>query len=538
MSKSNQLIKKITFVLGWFAYLSAILIGLYGSLKVVVSLSRIDPDTCHSLMLWEGISSHGLSWVKGWIFTQDNWLFSLSPFHFVGFLVFGAKPEVAVFGGWVIFVLSALTSGAIAWQLNANRAALLIPLLLLLAGHFVHLEGFASYSTSHNITNLFGLVCLLVIIRWLRTRKSINLLLIFLLLAAGAVSDPWMIAAYNLPILLVSVAMCFIPALSIRRIECVKLFLVALLSILAVKTKLFGALSFLPSVDFHLGSWAIIKNNGLFLMKNMGGMLDIFPLHNADDLFYAAMSILAVVTLLLFNIVKASRSKLAANTPIIVITLCSAFSIGGIALAYVIGGIEATGITARFLLNCFYLISIGLVVLIDRNWQRSSSPGRIVSVSVMLLFLAAGISSNWQAWQIAGFAIKDGGTNAIVDFLRKEKLSYGYGPYWGAHANAVTAASGFTIRIRPVVFDKTNGSMLAGIRPESSKHWYSTNDAPIGQKEYFVFVRSDGEECADMNICIEGLNHQFGNPVRQLKYQDATILIWDHPLIGPAAMPR
>jgi hypothetical protein len=535
---SIQHTRKIPRPIFWLMLLISTLVGMYGSLKVVVGLSRIDPDSCHSIMLWHGVTDHGMSWLSAWIFTQDNWLFSLVPFHFLGFLIFGATPAVVIFGGWVIFILSAFVSGAIAWKLDAKRAALLIPVVLLFAGHFVHANSFASYSTSHNVTNLFGLASLLALLQWVHTRKNISLILLLLILIAGAVSDPWMVAAYNLPIMLVSAILCFIPTLKIKRMDCAKLFLVALVSILAVKTKLFRTLTFLPSMEFHVGSWDTIKNNFLFLIKNLGGMLDVLPFLESNDFVYAAISLLIIVSLLIANIVKAIRSNVINEKSIFIFALCSFFSIGGISLAYAIGSIEATSITARFLVNCMYLSVIGLGVLLDRQWEQSSTTIRIVSFSVITLFLLAGVTSNFQAWKAPGFAVKGGGTIELLDFLQKNNLSYGYGPYWGAHANAVTAASDSKVRIRPVVFDNTTGMMIAGTRPESSKHWYLPDDAPVDQKEYFVLVRRDVEECVDINLCIAGLEKQFGSPVKRLKYSDATILVWDHPLISYLAPPR
>jgi len=74
--------------------------------------------------------------------------------------------------------------------------------------------------------------------------------------------------------------------------------------------------------------------------------------------------------------------------------------------------------------------------------------------------------------------------------------------------------------------------MIVRTRAESSRRWYSEEDFPPNQKQFFVFVTSDFEECADVNVCISGLAKQFGNPVRTLRYEDATIMVWDHPLIG------
>jgi hypothetical protein len=41
-----------------------LLVGLCGSFKVVLGLFGIEPDTIHSLMLWQGMSEHGLPWSR------------------------------------------------------------------------------------------------------------------------------------------------------------------------------------------------------------------------------------------------------------------------------------------------------------------------------------------------------------------------------------------------------------------------------------------------------------------------------------------
>ena len=56
----------------WFLYFLSIIVGLYGSLKVVFCLFGIEADACHSIVLWYGVNSFGLSWLKDWLFTQDN----------------------------------------------------------------------------------------------------------------------------------------------------------------------------------------------------------------------------------------------------------------------------------------------------------------------------------------------------------------------------------------------------------------------------------------------------------------------------------
>ena len=173
----------------------------------------------HSLMLWDGIRSHGIGWISGWKFTQDNWLLSLLPLHFLAFSLFGPKISIVVVFGWVIFVFSALCAGAIAWRLGLRTAAVASTVVLLNLNSFAHMRGFVSFSTSHNITNLFGLLCVLAIVHWLESRSALLLSAISLLLVAGAVSDPWMLASYVAPMGILGVGLIVFSMSRKRRVR-------------------------------------------------------------------------------------------------------------------------------------------------------------------------------------------------------------------------------------------------------------------------------------------------------------------------------
>lgn len=529
----------------WSRVLLAIMlvVGLVGSLKVVTAQFGVDADTSHSLMLWYGIEAHGLPWVRDWIFTQDNWLLSLVPFHFLGFLLFGPTPAVAIFFGWLIFVSSAFVSGAIVRQLGAARAALPVALALLFLGVYAHRSGFVSYSTSHNITNLFGLAALYIVLSWGRVRRPGKLLAVLALLVAGSVSDPWMVAAYDVPFALVGAALMVFPSPTIGRADGFKVLAVSAAAIVSVKTRLFGLLGFLPPMAFSRGNWATMGANSSFLIKDLGGLLNIVPFADANDALPAIVSLLVVLTLLALAAVKAAKADSADSAarrvpaPIRSATLvCAAFavmSMGIIALALVISCREAADHSARFLINGVYLIVIGLGVLIESNWPTYSIGEKSAYALLAFLFVFSGAASNFRLWTRPGFAIDDMGTQALADYLSSNGLTYGYGPYWGANANALTATSRSAVIIRPVAFDKNDGTMIVGNRGESSKRWYTADDYPPGQKSFFVYVANDGEECADVAICLRGLSRQFGPPARTLEHGGARVLVWDHPLLTP-----
>lgn len=523
-SKKSTLISLVNLII--------FVVGVYGSFKVVLGLFGIEADTSHSLMLWHGMKEHGLVWVSDWLFTQDNWLLSLVPFHFIGFSIFGPKASVVIIFGWLIFIFSAFISGAIAWRLGAKKAAIFIFLVLLNLGLYAHSSGYVSYSTSHNITNLFGLASVLILINWFARPNNFLLVLLLLLLTSGAVSDPWMLASYNLPILLVGLWFMARPTEVISRNQSLKLITVAGISIVAVKTKLFGTLSFLPSMHFVVGEWSTLNSNSVYLIKDLGGLLNIIPFSGANAFLPSLLTVAVVGAVLLFSIFKNIRSWSYTNPATIAHFSFTLFSVGGIISAFVITSVEAMDYSARFLISSAYLIVITIGVLAERNWGNAGKSYRYVLVLILSLFFTSSLVSNFNYISNRDFKFKDTDVLGTISFLKENGLTYGYGPYWGSNANAVSAASMSRILIRPVVFNKNNGMMIVGNRPASSKRWYTDEDIPAGVNEFFVIVKSDGEECPDINICLTGLAKQFGQPIRSIKRDDSTILVWNHKLLG------
>jgi hypothetical protein len=199
--------------------------------------------------------------------------------------------------------------------------------------------------------------------------------------------------------------------------------------------------------------------------------------------------------------------------------------------------VEAKDYSARFLINISYLIIITTGVLADFIWKSTGVTFRYAMGLTLCLFLLTSLSSNWSHIFNKTLTFKDTGVSDTIAFLRENGLNYGYGPYWGANANAVTVASSSEVCIRPVVFNKNNGRIVFGNRRQSSKRWYTKEDPPAGVSEFFVIVKSDGEECPDVNICLNGLVKRFGQPLRTIKRADSTILVWDHSLTGYEAPP-
>lgn len=514
-------------------------VGLIGSLKVVLGLFGIEPDTCHSLILWHGIKEYGISWLRDWMFTQDNWLLSLVPLHFIGFTLFGPKASVVIVFGWIIYISSAFVAAAIVWKLGAKRASVFVFLSLINLNLFAHACGFVSYSTSHNITNLFGLTSLLILIYWCDKPRNYLLVSLFIILVCGAVSDPWMLASYNLPLFLLSLFLFFQPSKNISRNRILILIGLTGLAIISTKTKLFGVLYFLPNTHLPLGDWNTMETNAVFLVQGLGGVLNIVPFSPENSFIAGFLSLCVLFIMFMYGIYNALKFRVSVGQSVSLFFLAAILSIGGIILAFIIINVGAKDYsTPRYLINSIYLIIIAMGVLSEYIWKSAHVAYHYTIAIILMLFFTLNLSSNWPYISNTSFKYRDTGLTDTITFLTENGLTYGYGPYWGSNANAVTAASNSKIRIRPVLFDKNSGVMIAGNRPQTSKRWYTEEDVPVGTSEFFVMVMNDIEVCPDINVCVSGLEEQFGKPIKRITRGDSIILVWDHALIGYEGPPQ
>lgn len=504
-------------------------LGLYSSLKVVLGSFGIEPDTVHSLMLWYGVNDFGLEWIKDWIFTQDNWLFSLVPIHFLEFWLFGANPALLITTGWLLFVGSTVAAGFIARQLSAKLSFYLIPVILIFAGLYAHKSGLISYSTSHNITNLFGLLSTLALLKWCKLRRKHLLAIIIFLNTAGGLSDPWMLPSYTLPTGLVGIFMMLRGSSSQEKISGVILAVAMAVSALLVKSLMFGMLDFLPQMHFSVGDGETIKSNFFYLVNDLGRLLGILPDRYPNALLYNAISILSIVALYTAGIWFSIRYT--ANSLPQVFFYLSSFSIAGISLALLISSEPATAISARFLINILYLSTISIAVSLEHNWRAIPLGWKAASITIAILFMVSGFLSTYHLLLKPGFSIKTNKHQDLMEFLTQENLNYGYGPYWSTAANAVTALSSSTIKLRPIQFDKNSGMPIFSMRAETSKQWYTTKDIPPSQNTFFVIVTYDAEECIVPTTCRKGLIKKYGQPERHLYYKGYEIMVWKKPPI-------
>jgi hypothetical protein len=502
------------------------------SLKTVFFLHKTDADTVLPLTLWDGFKTGGWEWLQHFSYTPDNWLLSIIPFDFGLFYLFGPNPWLVIFSGWIIFFLAALMSGLIAKSLNAPRAAIILPVILLLSNSEIHKNAAASFSVSHNISNLYGMTAIFFLITGAKTNKNFFIFIISVLLIISSLSDPWAIPAYIVPFLIIGILGWIHSITREKKAFFGVLFFSVSFSLICVETHGFGLLYFLPSQSTNIGNSQIIFHN-FFIVTN--ALLEMFSIDNLDIRNQYAVKILTVVIafgitaacVYLFTIKRIQISP-SLQTAVILAFFSIAATIAGVTLL----NLGEDSAAPRFLINVYYLGLTFLGIFIDLVWNSFHRFQKKAIVTIIIIFFTANVLSTLPAFASAKLRLQTGNINSLIKFLEENGLSYGYGPYHGSDANAVTVLSNGIVTIRPILFNNQNGMMTSLLRAQSSPDWYSAKDFPSGQKLFFIYVISDGEECLNLAICVNGLKTQFGAPIKILDFDNAKIMIWDHSLLG------
>jgi hypothetical protein len=501
-------------------FTAALAATLFNSYRITTGLFGLENDSIQAAILWDGLHHYGPSFIAHWHFTPDNWLFSITPINFATFATIGFHPYAVIIEGWLIMVASALVSGHLAWQLGARRATLLLPLALLCLGFYAQRQGFAAYAAAHNITNLFGLVTLSLTLSYIAAPRLLRLAGILLVLTAGALSDPWMLPAYSAPLAALSLLLFIWPPQTIRRWHAALLLAITLLSLAICATHGFGHLSFLPRTSMRPGPYAQMNDNAVFLLKDLGALLNLIPGRSDNDFIMSLLS-LGIISLLACSL----AARHAAETwrleePGTQLLAFATISAAATCAAFVTAQVPAADYSGRFLLNCLYLTCILTAVLIDRQWPALTLIGKFYASLVAVLFVMSGLTTTitWpDAEGAAPYLLQEHNT---LNFLRANHLTYGYGPFWGAETSTVTLISHGTITLRPVTFDPVTGQPHLR-QPETSAFW-----TPPGGKNFFIMVMNDGEECPDVTVCLEGVTKEFGKPAQMLMFQGAYVMVW------------
>jgi len=500
-----------------FAYLAcAIIIGALLSYLSVNNTFTVNADVSNSPVVWNEIQLFGLSVLGDWAATPDNWYFSNYPIHFLIFSLLGASsPTVIMLISVVQLLLMATVSALIILSITkSNLSYLAIPLFCSF-GWESHVMGYIAHPFSHNLINGYGLLCVLL---YLYNKQKSTLKLdftIFIITVLASVSDPWFVAAFYIPILCGYLSdVYFFKSKSKRSL------IFPLLSGVIIFSHVIEKLLNLPIGHFELGSLDQIPEKIYWVLYGLGENASIAPAENQSLL--VASGVIWFI-LYAYNVLKTKE----INT----YTIITVLSIMGILGAFLLGSVPASPSSARFFTNITYIIILSSVASFIKS---RSGINAVVLIFFICTSLFSHINSKSRIPEIQDFVATHGeelSTNEIVSFLKENDLHYGFGPYWGMQANAIGWATNNDFIVRPAYFDAKSGEMKYPGRAQSFSHWYNPENQPDAVPQ-FIAVMSDKEECPDLNLCISGVQEQFGKADKDIVFHGAHVLVYNHKILG------
>jgi hypothetical protein len=472
------------------------IIGFIISYYLSCSYFSADADVINSAITWVEIQKHGLSVMKSWNPTIDNWYFAIYPIHYVVFWLFGG-PSILILNiiSAVQVTLCSLFASLIAYKVTQRKSSFLLIILFSSLSSFSYAVGFISHPFSHNVINIYGLLCILIYISF--SNKIATCLSISFLSIIASISDPWFIVAYLLPFLLHSLY-----NKKINNEESWFQPLVYILTLALFFSKVIQKALNLPVANFKLAVFDVIYTNVKWFFLDLGRMINLFFIESAPAYF---ISSLVLIFLLIFMIWKKKNS----------LNVLLLLSILGVTSSFVIGLPEKMEYSARFLVNIIYIIPLMIFI----NTQKKLIP--IVSLFFVIMLTSAIYSHTLHTKDNHDLDAKE-----QMAFMKENHLTYGYGAYWGAKANAISWLSNGGIIIRPMMIENNTGRIdWESKHAQSFDSWYK----PRPEKT-FIAISPDVETCPNTDLCINGMKEQFGAPDNTLKFRNITFLVYNEGL--------
>lgn len=511
-------------------------IGIFNSIKASFSVSTVNADIGETAVLWHGYQMIGWAYLKHWTYNIDNWLLSLLPLHILLFQIFGDRPLVMLWFGYSMLIVNILMCSAIAYALGARITAIVVPLILLFTNYFTY-AGLLTFAITHNSTNFYGLVCLFFVIKWIQKPQLVYLPIIFFLTVVAGFSDPWLWAAYILPMIIGQFVLLKQYWHSPDSKYPLWMLATLFFALFVISTKIFGIFAFASSVNVPINFHRDWIRSANIAIKDFAWMFNLTPGQFRFEHFNAAAPgwFSFIVVLLLVLTIGIKVGKKVAASPVLfnffltivlssVIVLLSFFALNEEKIL-----IHVTG--ARYLINSLFFVILGIGVAVELYWRDLNNPLKFTIIGITLLYLIASLTSTLPTWKDP---IKKNLTeyDSLINFLTENNLTYGYGDYWKTVASWLTNDR---IRIRPLKFNSAgyvlNPHALILGNLQSSKLWYLPSELPKNQPNYFIILQKYEFGCQDVPVCVKSISQQFGEPEKTLHFQDYTILVWPHPLL-------
>ncbi|WP_297695635.1 hypothetical protein [Phenylobacterium sp.] len=503
-------------------------LGLFVSFRYAISIWTPDSDMAVPLALWTGFQRHGWSFLASWRYTPDNWLLSLTPIDALVFSLAGPSPTTVAAVGWMIFAASVALTAALAWRLAGATAAAVLACVLAFANPAaIGSAGYLAYPVTHNISMAWALAALIL------GAAAVGRGSVLLALASGlavfidAVSDPWAMPAIALPLILASGVFALARRREAAGRGAAALFVACGLAAWAAQSRVWGALGFLPSPQFHLTSPAGVLHNLWTAAKDAAAMANVLPRADTGAWWVLHVDFIALALALAAAVLGAAAAARRDSASRQLIVAAAILSMLGTVSAYAIGAWPTLASLGRWFPNLYFFGGLLAAYALAAGWRGRPAWARFAAAAYAALFATAGALADPGAWLGPPRPSRPYEAEALAAYLEGQGLTYGYGPYWGAKSLIIGPVSGGRVTIRPVAFE---GGKLRRRVAESSSLWYRAADEPPGLKARFVLVKNDGEACLDLPACEAAAVRQLGPPARRLEHEGYVVLVFDHPI--------
>ena len=526
-------IKKYRTILLAILFILFLLLGLWISLSSTIidfqSSNILFSGFDYPVILFHGISEHGIEFVPTFAWNVAPLFLTLFPFFYIFSVIFGVHAHYLVILGWVIFIINSLLASIIIKKLVGNKSALLALIFFLFASRFTIRESFLTYF-DHNITVTYILFSLLLITNIFNKKKFFLVygIILFILTSINVSSDQWFYPAFVLPILIMLIIFGLKNQELISK-NCWFLFIFILGGTVTGFTQFFGLFYFFR----HLNSLPISNLHGLIgnmltIKQDIPVLFNIItpPFYSGELLLLVYISIIIAFFFIILKNIKPFW-MLLDSTKRFIIGFAVLSSIGTVSAFLILSsppGAIGSYWVVRYFMNLYYFIPLIFIILISVGWQSVGKIGKKMMMGAYAGFIVMGIMNSPIIWRGVIPTTSIAGVS-FADFLISHDLRYGYCGHY--HAYNITVAGKFRTIVRPVIFD--HESHVFRPRPlNTSTLWYGLNNMP---KTHVTFLAITPSMCSNIAICLRYAKTQFGAPYKILYYKKIPILLWKHSIV-------
>ncbi|HCO4392937.1 TPA: hypothetical protein N8Q04_001481 [Escherichia fergusonii] len=467
-----------------------------------------DPDAANSPIVWKEFLDYGFSAFKHWRPTFDNWYFTVYPVNFFLFFILNDTGIAPLVLSSAIFIMIINICSA---KLADHFFGKGIAILALVAVTFISPDLYMHYyghPFSHNSTNAFGFLILITYIFSIASKNLVPALIIFSLCIVSAASDPWILPAFILPMLLAEAYNLYLNRW--RKYYFLIILVAFVISLFNVVQHVFG----LPIGGFKITSidqMIVNAHNAIILTASM------LPLWLSPNVYIAYAIFFVWVAVFL----SASLHCIKKGGSLRMLAIFCALSVAGIYSSSIIGDQVPH---QRFYVNIAPIVL--MVVSISTSISRKHLIPLVVTVCMSLFGY---LNSPYMRGEFK---------NPVYDymaFMLKNNLTYGYGSFWYSMGMSVNWLSNNQIHFTPVFFDvKTGRVYFEWSRIQTLTTWHTKEFVAKGPNRQFIAVTpgsTGGDTCPDVNLCINGVQKQIGKADEILKYNNTTFLVYNKPII-------